>query len=375
MPAANSIAPITRSTSPLVVEFAFAESAEQTTPNDRFFVRNHFPVPAVDPLSWNVRIEGALEAPCTVSLAALREMSAVTVSVVLECAGNGRAFMQGNASSIQWQLGGVGCATFTGVPLRDVLAHTRLPEDAVDVVFEGADHGPEHKIPGRADIHFARSVPLAIAMRPDVILAYEMNGQPLEPDHGAPLRVIVPGWYGVASVKWLSRIIIATRPFTGYFQSAEYTYWKEAGESGMERVPVTTRGPTRARIWRSAFRTASSVPRGRAMRRSSPLTSAPTAASRGSRPPSAPRPTRMPGSCGRSSGRRRPRAAAPSWRGPRIQRDAFSRWRTTRTTRTTWCTTYCPSRSELAERSLYFMLAVKLNGICTSCRTFVPPIS
>jgi DMSO/TMAO reductase YedYZ molybdopterin-dependent catalytic subunit len=240
MPAANSIAPITRSTSPLVVEFAFAESAEQTTPNDRFFVRNHFPVPAVDPLSWNVRIEGALEAPCTVSLAALREMSAVTVSVVLECAGNGRAFMQGNASSIQWQLGGVGCATFTGVPLRDVLAHTRLPEDAVDVVFEGADHGPEHKIPGRADIHFARSVPLAIAMRPDVILAYEMNGQPLEPDHGAPLRVIVPGWYGVASVKWLSRIIIATRPFTGYFQSAEYTYWKEAGESGMERVPVTT---------------------------------------------------------------------------------------------------------------------------------------
>ena len=238
--ATDPSAPITRSQFPLVVEFPFAESAERMTPTDRFFVRNHFPVPEADLLSWSVRIEGALDAPSTVSLDTLRQMPAVTVSAVLECAGNGRAFLHASASSVQWQLGGVGCATFTGVPLRDVLAFARLPTNAVDIVFEGADHGPEHKLPGGADIHFARSVPLATAMRPDVILAYEMNGQPLEPDHGAPLRVIVPGWYGVASVKWLSRISIATRPFTGYFQSAEYSYWKGERASGVERVPVTT---------------------------------------------------------------------------------------------------------------------------------------
>jgi DMSO/TMAO reductase YedYZ molybdopterin-dependent catalytic subunit len=232
-------APITRSESPLVVEFPFAES-EPVTPNDRFFIRHHFPVAEIDPLSWSVHVDGAVDAPLTLSLDALRAMPAVTVSAVLECAGNGRAFMQGFPSSVQWQLGGVGCATWTGVPLRDVLAHARLTASAVDVVFEGADHGPEHKLPNDADIHFARSVPLATAMRPDVILAYEMNGQPLALDHGAPLRVIVPGWYGVTSVKWLSRIVIATRPFTGFFQSAEYTFWKRADTGEVERVPVTT---------------------------------------------------------------------------------------------------------------------------------------
>lgn len=231
--------PITRSESPLVVEFPFADSGETMTPSDRFFIRHHFPVPDVDPLSWCVSIEGALDAPFTLSLDALRALPAVTVSAVIECAGNGRAFTNGFASSVQWELGGVGCATFTGVPLRTMLANVLLHANAVDVIFEGADHGPEHRLPGAPDIHFARSVPLATAMRPDVILAYEMNGQPLEPDHGAPLRVVVPGWYGVTSVKWLSRIIIATRPFTGFFQSAEYTYWRTDAR-GIERAPVTS---------------------------------------------------------------------------------------------------------------------------------------
>src|SRR4051812_27123871 len=230
---------ITHSVAPRVVEFPFAASGEGMTPNDRFFIRHHFPVPDADPQSWAVRIEGAMDAPITLSLDALRAMPAVTVSAVIECAGNGRAFMNGHASSVQWQLGGVGCATWTGVPLRDVLVRAGLHASAVDVVFEGADHGPEHKVPGNPEVHFARSVPLATAMRPDVVLAYEMNGQPLAPDHGAPLRVIVPGWYGVASVKWLSRIIVSSRPFAGFFQTAEYSYWKR-GASGFERVPVTT---------------------------------------------------------------------------------------------------------------------------------------
>ena len=234
------IAPIRRSETPLVVEFPFAESDEGMTPNDRFFIRHHFPVPDVDAQSWSVRVDGALDTPFAVSLDELRALPAVTVSAVIECAGNGRAFMNGFASSIQWQLGGVGCATWTGVPLRSVLARAGLHANAVDVVFEGADHGPEAKLPGAPDIHFARSVPLATAMRGDVILAYEMNGQPLTPDHGAPLRVIVPGWYGVTSVKWLSRITVSSRAFTGFFQSAEYTYWKRMSASRLERVPVTT---------------------------------------------------------------------------------------------------------------------------------------
>ena len=231
--------PITRSESPLVVEFPFADAGEGMTPNDRFFIRHHFPVPDVESRSWSVSIEGAVDAPCSMTLDALRALPAVTVSAVIECAGNGRSFINGFASSVQWQLGGVGCATWTGVPLRSVLANVHLHASAVDVVFEGADHGPEHRLPGKPDIHFARSVPLATAMRADVILAYEMNGRPLEPDHGAPLRVIVPGWYGVTSVKWLSRIIVSSRPFTGFFQSAEYTYWKTEA-SGLQRVPVTT---------------------------------------------------------------------------------------------------------------------------------------
>jgi DMSO/TMAO reductase YedYZ molybdopterin-dependent catalytic subunit len=235
----NPSEPITRSTSPLVVEFPFADAGGGMTPSDRFFIRNHFPVPDVDPHSWSVRIEGAIDTPVTLSIDALRGMPAVTVSAVLECAGNGRAFMNGFARSVQWQLGGVGCATWTGVPLRTVLAAAGLQASAVDVVFVGADHGPEDKLPGGVDIHFARSVPLSTAMRSDVVLAYEMNGQPLELQHGAPLRVIVPGWYGVTSVKWLSRIIISERPFTGLFQSTEYTYWKW-DTCGVERVPVTT---------------------------------------------------------------------------------------------------------------------------------------
>jgi Sulfite oxidase and related enzymes len=178
--------PITRSESPLVVEFPFADSVEGMTPNDRFFIRHHFEVPRVDPRSWSISIEGALDEPFTLSLEALRSMPAVTVPAVIECAGNGRAFMNGFPSSVQWELGGVGCDV-DGVPLRDVLAASRLHANAVDVIFEGADHGPERKLPGAPDIHFARSVPLATAMRHDVILAYEMNGEPLEPNHGAPL--------------------------------------------------------------------------------------------------------------------------------------------------------------------------------------------
>ncbi len=228
-----------RSATPLVVEFPFSQLSD-TTPTAQFFIRNHFPVPAIDAATWKLRVEGAVQGALSLSLAELRAMPSVTVGAVIECSGNGRAFMAGNPQSIQWELGGVGCASFTGVPLRDVLARAGINASAIDVVFEGADHGPEAKLPTAADIHFARSVPLAVAMRPDVVLAFEMNGEPLDAAHGAPIRAVVPGWYGVTSVKWLSRIIVTTRPFTGFFQSAEYTYWDASNGASPERVPVTT---------------------------------------------------------------------------------------------------------------------------------------
>ncbi|CAN5307762.1 sulfite oxidase [soil metagenome] len=235
----HSAEPIVRSEHPLVVEFPFSELRD-ATPNGRFFIRNHFPVPDIDPATWTLRVEGAIRNSFDLVVDELKALPAVTVSAVIECSGNGRTFMQGNPSSVQWELGGVGCATWTGVPLRVLLERAGVNADAVDVVFEGADHGPEGKLPNQADIPFARSVPLAIATRPDVILAYEMNGEPIDVAHGAPIRVIVPGWYGVTSVKWLSRIIVTTRPFTGFFQSAEYTYWDATDASPIERVPVTT---------------------------------------------------------------------------------------------------------------------------------------
>jgi DMSO/TMAO reductase YedYZ molybdopterin-dependent catalytic subunit len=239
MPRTHSLTPITRSDAPLVVEFPFADLSD-VTPSAQFFIRNHFPVPDIDTTTWKLRVEGAVHAPLSISLDELRSMAAATTSAVIECSGNSRAFMQGNPRSIQWGLGGVGCATWTGVPLRDVLMRAGIDANAVDVIFEGADHGPERQLPTGTDIHFARSVPLAVAMRADVILAFEMNEEPLDAAHGAPVRVIVPGWYGVTSVKWLSRVIVTTRAFTGFFQSAEYAYWDASSSSSPERVPVST---------------------------------------------------------------------------------------------------------------------------------------
>ncbi len=235
----HSLNPITRSEAPLVVEFPFAELSA-ATPNAKFFIRNHFPVPDIDTSTWRLRVEGAVHDSFSISLDELRSMPAATVSAVIECSGNSRAFMQGSPRSIQWELGGVGCATWTGVPLRDVLARAGVDANAVDVVFEGADHGPRDKLPGATEIHFARTVPVAVAAWPNVVLAYEMNGEPLDSAHGAPLRVVVPGWYGVTSVKWLSRVVVMTRPFTGFFQSVEYTYWDVCGGPSPERVSVAT---------------------------------------------------------------------------------------------------------------------------------------
>jgi len=140
--------------------------------------------------------------------------------VTLECAGNGRSFLEPPAPGEQWGLGAVGTAEWTGVPLADLLARAKPLPDAKEIVFRGADRG-EPKGLGQT-IAFERSLSLEQAMRAEAILAYAMNGQPLTPDHGAPVRLVVPGVYGMASVKWLSEVTAVADEFNGFFQRDRY---------------------------------------------------------------------------------------------------------------------------------------------------------
>ena len=150
------------------------------------------------------------------------------VPVTLECAGNGRSLLHPRPLSQPWRLEGVGTAEWTGVPLAYLLAQAGVDDDAVEVVFTGADAG----IQGGVRQKYARSLPIKEAMRPDVVLAYEMNGRELPPQHGYPLRLVVPGWYGMASVKWLESIQVVTHPFEGFQQAVAYRYQKDADDAG-----------------------------------------------------------------------------------------------------------------------------------------------
>src|SRR5262249_6225590 len=143
----------------------------------------------------------------------------------VECAGNGRSFLKTRVPGVQWGAGAIGHAEWTGVPLRLVLERAGLKPDAVEVVFEGSDRGSEADHP--EPMNFARRLPLATALDADTLLAYRMNGELLQPNHGYPVRLFVPGWYGVASVKWLRRIEVIDRPFAGYYQSVKYTVQRE----------------------------------------------------------------------------------------------------------------------------------------------------
>jgi DMSO/TMAO reductase YedYZ molybdopterin-dependent catalytic subunit len=205
------------------------------TPNRLFFVRNHFDVPALDPSTWRLRIEGCVERPAEWTYDELAALPERTVFATVECAGNGRSFLRQREPGVQWGAGAIGHAEWTGVPLRLVLERAGVRPEAVEVLCEGADRGTEPDHP--APMQFARSLPLAKALDPDTLLALRMNGEPLEPSHGFPARLFVPGWYGVASVKWLRRIELLDRPFRGYFQSVKYTVQRRT-DHGVETVAV-----------------------------------------------------------------------------------------------------------------------------------------
>jgi DMSO/TMAO reductase YedYZ molybdopterin-dependent catalytic subunit len=205
------------------------------TPNRLFFVRNHFDMPALDLADWRLCVEGCVTQPATWTWEELTALPERTVFATVECAGNGRSFLSQPVHGVQWGAGAVGHAEWTGVPLRLVLEQAGIQPSALEVLFEGADRGSESDHP--EPMHFARSLPLDKALDPDTLLAFRMNGELLEPSHGFPVRLFVPGWYGVASVKWLTRIEVLDRPFQGYYQTKKYTVQKQTSQ-GRETVIV-----------------------------------------------------------------------------------------------------------------------------------------
>jgi DMSO/TMAO reductase YedYZ molybdopterin-dependent catalytic subunit len=205
------------------------------TPTRLFFVRNHFAVPTPDVAAWRLSVEGRVKERRSWTWEELMDLPERTVFATVECAGNGRSFLAERQPGVQWGSGAVGHAEWTGVPLAFLLDRAGLETDAVEVLFEGADVGTESDHP--EPMPFERSLPLAKALHPDTLLVSRMNGELLEPAHGYPLRLFVPGWYGVASVKWLRRIEVLNKPFRGYFQSVKYTIQRKT-ERGLETEVV-----------------------------------------------------------------------------------------------------------------------------------------
>lgn len=242
---------IVREREPLNLEMPFGSLGGFITPVEQFFVRSHFPVPPIDAKKWRLKIEGEVAKVMTFSLRDLGQMGSSTMPVTLECAGNGRAFLTPQMSGAQWERGAVGTAEWTGVRLADVLRRVGLKDSARELIFEGGDKGEIKEAPRPAGkIHYARSLPVEKATQ-DVLLAFKMNGEELLPAHGAPVRAIVPGWYGMASVKWLTRIIASAQPFHGYYQTIDYAYW-ERGPSAPALVPITEM-QVKAQIARPGF--------------------------------------------------------------------------------------------------------------------------
>jgi DMSO/TMAO reductase YedYZ molybdopterin-dependent catalytic subunit len=237
---------IVRSESPLNLEMPFSALDTFLTPTKSFYVRTHFPIPAIDRNAWWLYVEGEVEKPFAINYQQLMTLEPATAPVTLECAGNNRNFLEPKVKGVQWRLGAVGTAEWTGVPLSVLLDRATLKPNACEVVLEGADGGmlEDPKSPP-GQLKFARSIPLEKARR-DVLLAYKMNGEDLLPEHGFPVRAIVPGWYAMASVKWLQRIIVIDRPFTGYYQTIDYAYWQrtdyghwQRGEEVAELTPLS----------------------------------------------------------------------------------------------------------------------------------------
>ncbi len=211
---------VTIDSEPFVGETPLAAIQSWLTPNSLYYARNHYETPAIDISGWRLVVDGHTSSVLDLTYNDVLEMPRRAMPVTMECAGNNRMDLDPPVSGNRFQGGAVSTALWTGVSLADLLDRAGAGPGAVEVVFEGADLGsPE---PSGAPSPYARSLPLEAARHPDMLLAYEMNGEPLPEDHGYPLRLVAPGWYGMASVKWLTRISLIDHPYEGFFQKERY---------------------------------------------------------------------------------------------------------------------------------------------------------
>jgi sulfane dehydrogenase subunit SoxC len=206
------------------------------TPVGLHYLLTHYDIPSVDVANWRLHVGGLVRRELALSLDEVRARPRVETRVTMECAGNGRAFLGPRPVSQPWLMEAVGTGEWGGTPLRPLLEEAGLDDAAAEVLFTGLDHGVE----GEVEQSYERSLPVGEALRDEVLLAYELNGQPLPPQHGFPLRLVVPGWYGMASVKWVERITVLDRPFDGYQQQRSYRLRQVEGEEG---EPLTRMRP------------------------------------------------------------------------------------------------------------------------------------
>ncbi|MFD5519555.1 sulfite oxidase [Streptomyces sp. NPDC127066] len=210
----------------------------EVTPPGLHYVLTHYDIPYAEEASWQLVLGGRVQRPLLLGVDELKAYPAVRQRVTMECAGNGRALLTPRPVSQPWLVEAVGTAEWTGVPLRLLLSEAGVEPDAVDVVFTGADHGVERGV----EQDYQRALPLDVARgdEPEVLVVYAMNGAPLPPQHGHPLRLVVPGWYGMAHVKWLRDITVTSAPFRGFQQTVAYRLRQEASDEG---EPVTRIAP------------------------------------------------------------------------------------------------------------------------------------
>jgi sulfane dehydrogenase subunit SoxC len=193
-------------------------ASERIVPNERFFMRSNGPVPVINPESWQLTITGLVDSPRSLSLDDLLQFPSQRIEAFLECAGNGRTRFDPVPPGTPWRNDAVGNAVWEGVALRDVLLAASIQPGAVDVVTQGGDF-PEMR----------RGLPLSVALAPGVLIATRMNGEPLPVAHGGPARLIVPGWAGIASTKWLAGIEVIDHPFAGFWNADNYVLWDDSG--------------------------------------------------------------------------------------------------------------------------------------------------
>ncbi len=206
------------------------------TPIGMHYLLIHYDIPYVDPDAYALEVGGLVREPLRLTLEDIKARPKVTEPVMMECAGTGRSHASPRTVFVPWFDGAIGCAEWTGTPLGPILEEAGLLEGAVEVLFTGHDRGVEQGV----EQDFERSLSLEEASGEGVMLAYEVNGVPLPPQHGAPLRLIVPDWYGMTSVKWLKRVEAIGEPFDGFQQGNQYRYKRSADDKG---VPITRQRP------------------------------------------------------------------------------------------------------------------------------------